>query len=324
MPADRTFSVVIPAYQAAAWLPAALASVLAQDPPPFEVVVVDDGSTDDTPAVLAAHADRVRAFHQPNGGEAAARNRGVHEARGDYVVYLDADDEFLPGRLAALHAALDADPGLDIVTTDAWICVDGTDVGRIYGAHHPFCTDDQPTEILRRNFVFGHAAARRTKIVEVGGYDTSLRHACDWDIWLRMIRAGSRVGFVPEPLSRNHRHAESLSADRVAMTEGELAVLRKAVPLVHDERGRAVLADAIASFEREVAIARLRRALRRGDTRDVRAAARAVAAHPTARGRVRVTAQVAQVVPGLARRAAQAIDARRARRAPDPHRPPER
>lgn len=324
MPATRTFSVVIPAYQAAAWLPAALASVRTQDPAPDEIVVVDDGSTDDTAAVLAAQGGAIRAFHQANGGEAAARNRGVAEARGDYVVYLDADDEFLPGRLAALHAALDADPGLDIVTTDAWICVDGTDVGRIYGPQNRFAHDDQATEILRRNFVFGHAAVRRSALLAVGGYDTTLRHACDWDVWLRMIRAGSRVGLVPEPLSRNHRHAASLSADRVAMTEGELAVLRKAVPLVQDDRGRAALADAIASFEREVAIAHLRRALRRGDAHEVRVAARAVAAHPSASRRVRATAHAARLLPGVASRAARALDARRARRAPDPDRPPER
>lgn len=113
-------SVVVPAYNAAATLPRALDSVLSQSLPAHEVIVVDDGSTDDTDKVLAAYAERksgppLRCIRQANAGPSAARNRGVDEARGDWIAFLDADDWYYPGRLLRHAQMIDADPRLDFV-----------------------------------------------------------------------------------------------------------------------------------------------------------------------------------------------------------------
>jgi glycosyltransferase involved in cell wall biosynthesis len=117
-------SVVIPVYNGAATVGRAIRSVLAQTCQDFEIVAVDDGSTDDTPAVLAAFGDRVRVIHQQNRGLSAARNAGARAARGDYLAFLDDDDEWVPEKLARFVAALDADPGCVLAYSDV-VLVDG-------------------------------------------------------------------------------------------------------------------------------------------------------------------------------------------------------
>ncbi len=99
---DRSVSVVVPAYNQAAYLPEAIDSALAQSLPPLEVIVVDDGSTDDTPAIAMAYGDRVSYIRQPNRGLAAARNTGLDAARGNLVGLLDADDAWSSGYLASM------------------------------------------------------------------------------------------------------------------------------------------------------------------------------------------------------------------------------
>ena len=105
-------SVVIPTYNRAGLLPRAVASVLAQTWTEFELLIVDDHSTDGTPAAIARFADgRIRSFRHPrNSGQSKALNTGIGHARGDYLAFLDDDDEWLPGKLAAQVAVLDAAP----------------------------------------------------------------------------------------------------------------------------------------------------------------------------------------------------------------------
>src|SRR5262249_41750525 len=114
----RMISVVIPTYNASRWLGASLDSILTQSEPPGEVVVVDDGSTDDSRDVLAAYRDRVEVVSGEHGGLAAARNLGLRVARGDWIAFQDADDIALPDRLARLQAHLARTPGAEAVFAD--------------------------------------------------------------------------------------------------------------------------------------------------------------------------------------------------------------
>ncbi len=111
-------SVVVPAYNCASWLPEAIDSLLAQTHRDREIVVVDDGSTDDTPAVLADYGDRIRVVRSANGGLAAARNLGLVHARGDWIAFHDADDVALPDRLAVLLDFVERTPGIEAVFAD--------------------------------------------------------------------------------------------------------------------------------------------------------------------------------------------------------------
>jgi glycosyltransferase involved in cell wall biosynthesis len=112
---DRLISVMIPAYNAAPYLGEAIESAFAQTHRPLEVIVVDDGSDDGTADVARGYGDRIRFAQQPRGGNGTARNTAVALAQGPYFAFLDADDRFLPDKLEAQLAALDADPALDVV-----------------------------------------------------------------------------------------------------------------------------------------------------------------------------------------------------------------
>jgi hypothetical protein len=257
--------VVIAAYEAAATVAEAVGSVLSQTLPPAEVVVCDDGSTDDLEGALAPFRGRISVLHQENAGEGAAKNTGARATNGDFVVFLDADDTFLPERLEALADLASARPDLDILTTDAYLEVDGAVVRRCYAPDWTFEVEDQRGAILERNFIFGLAAVRRTRFLESGGFDPALSHATDWDLWCRMLLAGSHAGLVGEPLARYRLRRQSLSADRIALLEGRCAVLERAAArggLTSEERSRAQ--TALARERRNVLLTRTSIALSEG------------------------------------------------------------
>jgi hypothetical protein len=224
-----TFSVVIATYQSAKTVGDAVASALEQTLPPLEVIVCDDGSTDATEQALSPYRGRIVLLRQANGGEAAAKNAGILASQGDYVAVLDADDLFLPNRLEALASAACARPDLDILTTDAYLEVAGQTMKRCYQGGMRFAVDDQRRGILERNFIFGQVAVRRSRLLEVGGFDEALRWATDWDCWIRMIFTGSQAGLVDEPLGRYRLSSGSLSAQRARLIGGRVQVLEKAL-----------------------------------------------------------------------------------------------
>lgn len=311
-PAAPSISVCIPAYQAEKFVAAAIDSALAQEPAPFEVLVCDDGSTDDTSGVVAAYGDRVRLLRQANGGEAAARNALWRAARGEYVAYLDADDVYLPGRLAAVQALLVADPALDLVTTDAYITVDGEVVGRRYEGDQQFATTDQRRAILRSNFVFGHAVVRRALLEELGGYDPDIHHATDWEMWVRMVLHGARLGLVPEPLAEYRLHVNAMSVQRLRMSHGRVLILEKTLrrdDLSPTERSEATtaLARERRRYEREALLHALGPSAKGGPDA-TRAAARAVLSGDGHGPKLRVVALAALAAPGAARRLVPSSD----------------
>ena len=261
-----SFSIVIAAYQVTDLIGEAISSALAQTVPPLEIVVCDDGSTDDLDGTLAPYLDRIVLVRKENGGEASAKNAAARAASGDFVAILDADDVYLPERLAALGELAAARPDLDILTTDAFLEVYGKVLRRVYGEDWTFEVAEQRRAILRRNFVFGHAAVRRETLLAAGGFDESIRFTTDWECWIRLILSGSRAGAVLEPLSRYRVREQSLSADRASMTAGRIQSLRKGLehPSLRPEE-LAVARATIATLERELADQRLREALRRDD-----------------------------------------------------------
>lgn len=296
------FSVIVAAYQARATLADAVDSALSQTSPPYEVVVCDDGSTDGTSDVLRPYGERIVLFRKQNGGEASAKNAAARAASGDFVVLLDADDIFLPERLEALGELAAARPDLDLLTTDATIEVRGEPVRRCYSDSFTFPSQGQRPEILRRNFVFGHAAVRRERLLAVGGFDESIRFTTDWECWIRLILTGSRVGLCPEPLARYRLLDTSLSAQRAGMMAGRIATLEKTArrgDLSPEERLE--LARRIVDFRRRLVVIEAHEALleRRPDARR-RALAVARGAEYGVRERAKALASAA--APGLASR----------------------
>jgi glycosyltransferase involved in cell wall biosynthesis len=234
--ADPTFTVVMPAYNAAATIGSAISSLLGQTYESFELIVVDDGSTDDTAdKVHPFEADgRVWMLRQRNSGLAASRNEAISRARGRLISMLDSDDLWLPTYLESMKTALDDDPGASFAYTDAWIIEDATKrVHKATAMAHqepPAAAPAEPElllrELLRRNFVFTSATVRRSALDEVGPFDLRLRAAEDYELWLRLASRGHRAVRSQGTQAVYRIRANSLSRNELLMTKSLCRVFK--------------------------------------------------------------------------------------------------
>jgi len=224
-------SVVIPAYNAAAFLTAALESVRAQTRPPAEVIVVDNGSTDASAAIAQRAGARVLRLGHP--GLSAARNAGIRAASQPWIAFLDADDLWDPDKLPAQWRAVEACPQVGIVSTD-FTEFDSTGVllrsflterenyqaiTRREAAPAVMCCDGDSfrAHFLRGNFFAPSAVlARRDLLLDVGLFDEALTHIEDRELWLRMLPR-TTVTVVERPLVHTRIHASNWSGDSVKM-----------------------------------------------------------------------------------------------------------
>jgi glycosyltransferase involved in cell wall biosynthesis len=224
-------SVIIAAYNVEGFIGPAVESALGQTHPEVEVIVVNDGSTDDTASALAPFRDRIRYVEQPNRGLAAARNRGLEEARGTYVALLDGDDLWLPHRLESMISFLEGHPEIGFATSDAFFMNGGPASSERYYQQLPggFRAEDQAYWILEYNFILGMAVVRRRLFDLYGTFDESLRTSEDWDLWIRFVLGGERAGLVDEPLAYYRRRKGSLSLDWPRIVSDALAIIERAV-----------------------------------------------------------------------------------------------
>jgi glycosyltransferase involved in cell wall biosynthesis len=223
-------SVIIPCYNQAGYLGKAIESLLAQTYRPIEIVVVDDGSTDETPAVMDRYAARIKAVRQANAGLAGARNAGLAVAAGELVAFLDADDFLFPDTVEQHVATLLSHPEAS-VSYGGCVHVDGADreLGRVTPKPLP---DDALTALLSANRFPVHAAMVRRQAAEnVGGFDSSLATCEDWDWWIRLASAGHRFVAAPGAWAVYRRHPASMSAAYGRMLQGGLQVMAKHRPL---------------------------------------------------------------------------------------------
>lgn len=234
-PGERPFcSVVVPAYQAAEFVAQAIESVLGQSYEEVEVIVVNDGSTDNTAEVVGRFNGRVRYLEQANGGPAVARNAGIRAARGDVLAFLDADDWWAPDRLERCVEHLESHPEIDVVTTDA-VLVEGDTptAGRWYGDYGSYDfpeIDQQLPQMVDKNFVYVSALMRRTLLDRVGPFDPAFRGTEDYDLWIRALRAGATFALIREPLAYCRVRPDSLSREPLRQWGQHLRVLEKHLP----------------------------------------------------------------------------------------------
>jgi teichuronic acid biosynthesis glycosyltransferase TuaG len=206
-------SVVIPVYNQERYVGEAIQSALEQTCQGHEVVVVDDGSTDRTPSMLASFGDRIRPIHQPNAGFAAALNNGIAQSRGTYVAWLSSDDLFLPTKLERQVAYLDAHSEADLVYTDFYEIDPAGQV--IRAVRSPWYPDRRrfAREMLWNNFVNGSSVLmRRAAFEAVGGFPTRPRFQADGIMWFAMLARGA-FGHVPELLTSYRIHPGQGSQD---------------------------------------------------------------------------------------------------------------
>ena len=237
-------TVVITCYNHGRWLPDAIRSVMAQDHQPIELIVIDDGSTDDT-ALVCRRVPGLRYVHQENAGLSAARNRGLQEASSPLIAFLDADDLLLPHAIASGVRRLVENPG--------WAFVFGGHRGvdadrRPLWETKPDRADASYEKLLSRNVVVMHAAVlyRHRLLEEAGAFDTSLPSSEDYDVYLRLARSHP-FGCYGDPVAEYRRHGSNMSGDPGRMLRSTLDVLQRQRPRSASEA--AALRDGIAHFK---------------------------------------------------------------------------
>lgn len=209
-----TISVVIPAYNAASTIAAAIESALAQTRPPDEIIVVDDGSKDDTASVVERFGTAVRLVRQANAGCGQARNTGVREARGSWLAFLDADDTWLPTKLER-QVPETANPRVAVV-----VCRKQNYEGRLLDRRLTF--DDLWT---RNDALVSSSLVRRSAFEQAGGFWKE--RACeDYHLWLRLTADGWEMANVPEDLIVYAPTVHSLSRQIESFSAAELACIR--------------------------------------------------------------------------------------------------
>jgi glycosyltransferase involved in cell wall biosynthesis len=272
--------VAVAVYNQAFFLADALGSILRQSRPADEVIVVDDGSTDQ-PEVIAAAFDGVRLIRRENGGLSAARNTALADTSCDYIIFLDADDVLEPEAIVAGLACFANAPGASFV----------------YGAHRrlgpaletitPYClhrlSHPPHHEFLLGNAVGMHATAMFDveALRVVGGFDEGLPRCEDYDVYCRMSRSHP-VAFHDALVAGYRQHGSNMSVDHRAMLRWALAVLDRHRPSDHDQEAIRAWRKGRARWRAFYATEALKSSLRRFEMRDVLAAMADVVAAPPA------------------------------------------
>lgn len=259
------YSIVMPAFNAAATLDASIGSVLALDCDDWELVITDDGSTDDTRAICdryAAADPRISVATQPNGGAGAAIGAAIERARGDFIVQLGADDELLSEYCSVTNALIDAHPDHDIYASNAYrLFPDGR--REIFHTAPRFERELELTvdDLLDEPCIFANAAFRREWFEHVGGFRAE-HYNEDYDFWLRIVMAGARHIYTPVPTYLYRVVPGQKTEDAVRSRLDDIAILRDAVAsglltaeqVAHAERTIALLERNVAFRQRIIAL----------------------------------------------------------------------
>ena len=227
-------SVVIPAYNVAAFIAETLESVFAQSFTEFEVIIINDGSPDTEEFELAImpYRERIRYLKQENLGASAARNTGLRAARGELIAFLDADDLWLPNYLAEQLKFI-SEYGCDLACANALIFGVSADAGQSY--MDSLMESAPPKGLVTflelvnadRSLITSGVVVRRDLVLEVGLFDEALRNAQDFDLWLRLARTGARLAYQRKVLLSYRSRPNSLSGDAINSHRRELRVFDK-------------------------------------------------------------------------------------------------
>ena len=221
-------SAIIPAYNAADYIGAALDSIFSQTMTDYEVIVINDGSPDTVQLeqALAPYLSRIVYLKQENRGAAAARNAGLRIARGRFVAFLDADDFWLPEFLSEQIRFLETS-GADMVYADALLIGSVSQQGRTYMELTPSHGKVTSVSLLNAtsNVITSGVLARAASIIEVGMFDEGIKRGHDFDLWLKLAKQGARIDFQRKVLLQHRVLESSLSGDLVSRHGRTLKVL---------------------------------------------------------------------------------------------------
>jgi glycosyltransferase involved in cell wall biosynthesis len=255
-------SVIVPAYNAAAFLRAALESVRAQTYPQYQVVIADDGSTDSTSVIAQQFASADSRFHllpQAHAGVSAARNRALQIARGDWIAFLDADDVWLPEKLERQTELSRTDLRANLLFTNYHLWNGEVDFARRYSKPAKLPRGEVSRKLIRGN-LFGMSSVmiRRDALFRAGGFNPALSHGEDWDLWLRVAEDDLWARGIPEPLVRYRVWSGSASHPELNMAEANVRVLQERLALSQRSDLKKYLQRALARARARLELARVR------------------------------------------------------------------
>lgn len=211
-------SVIIPVYNGADFLSEAIASIQQQNYQPLEIIIVDDGSTDDTAKIVATIADSVRYIYQPNQGAPAARNRGLEMACGDIITFLDADDQWCKNKLQLQLAQLKSQPATEIVIGHSQLLVSGI--------------DSSAFEAFGKPWLFLNLASalfRNTAFDKVGLFDSELHQSDDLDWFMRAREMNISIAIHPEKVLLHRRHQHNITNQTAENNLYQIRMLKKSL-----------------------------------------------------------------------------------------------
>jgi len=314
-PDTMSFSVVIPAFNAERFLARAIRSALNQTLAPLEILVVDDGSTDRTSEVAQAFGPNVRCIRQDNAGPATARNRGIREARAEFIAFLDADDEWLPHHLEEAARILTKYPHLQ------WFCGSfetrrdnrATREQVRYGGpleHNAYINDFFEAHGKWGVVWTGVVVVRKHTLVETGGFDETLKPPAHWedqDMWFRVALKHPQIGFSSKVTAIHWDHLASLTADGKISRSN--AVLRW---ITAKERTAAQMGTDVAKQSRPLILRWAKQLLQRAIEEGNRAVVKEVRTRYTMRLTLkeRLTVFASRFIPAVVFRKLSAIKAR--------------
>lgn len=261
-------SVIIPAFNAQRWIEEAVKSALEQTLPPFEVIVVDDGSTDNTAQVIKKFGLRIKLLQQPNMGPASARNLGMKNAQGDWLAFLDADDKWLPWKLEKVMRIAEKNPDMGFFSHDAFV-IDAQ--GKIVGTYRykKSPAEHQALALLFRNTVMTSSVVMKSAVIKGIGFfnDNLCAGSEDWDYWIRVAEK-YKLFHINECLAFYRRLEGSSSRVRLdKLLADNIAVVRDAGK--RNQFPQAILNRAIANLYRDSAIRRASAFDSEGTRRDI-------------------------------------------------------
>lgn len=225
-------SIIIPNYNTAHYLIEAIDSVYKSTFQDFEVIVVDDGSKDNSDAVVATYLqlENFKYIKQANKGLAGARNTGIREAKGEYLVFLDSDDIILPKKFSLQTAFLNANPAYDAVYSSSIFFKDG-EPGTKITTSFPNYSGHILKQLLYGNFIHVNTIMlRKEAVLKAGLFDESLRELEDWDLWLRLSITGSKFYHQDIVLSEVRLRKGSMTSNQIKMNATMVRVLEKNIP----------------------------------------------------------------------------------------------
>lgn len=222
-----TVSAIITTYNLGKMLPEAIDSVLRQDWKDLETIVVDDGSTDDTPEVMRRYSGMVQYVPQKNAGPSAARNTGVHASSGKFLAFLDGDDLWKPNKISRQLAEFEKDSALGLVSSDFSVD-EGGEITESYFANCRFVASGMIfLNLLRENFLLPSAAmVKRECMAAVGAWDEALRGSEDRDYWLRIARSWP-IRVIPEVLTIKRNRPGNLTSNQERLTPYRILLFEK-------------------------------------------------------------------------------------------------